>query len=136
MESCFIHSQDQWQSNLVLLTEVLLLAFALSSLSRDFLVVLLKSSKVLTGLGELTLLHTLTDVPVDEGTLGVHEVELVVNAGEDLSDGRGIGDHAHGALDAGKVATGDNSGGLVVDATLEAGRAPVDELNGALGLDG
>merc|ERR1712139_758390 len=70
--------------NLVLLTEVLLLALALGGLGGYLLVVLLESSEVLTGFGELTLLHTLTDVPVDEGTLGVHEVELVVDAGEDL----------------------------------------------------
>eukprot|EP00966_Prymnesium_polylepis_P063579 1474807-Prymnesium_polylepis.1 len=31
-------------------------------------------------LGELALLHALADVPVDEGALGVHEVELVVDA--------------------------------------------------------
>jgi len=136
LSACFTYSHSQRQSNLVLLAEVLFLAFTLGSLGRDFLIVLLESSKILTGLGELTLLHTLTDVPVDEGTLGVHEVELVVDAGEDLSDGRGIGDHAHGALDAGKVATGDNSGRLVVDAALEAGRAPINELDGALGLDG
>merc|ERR1712137_1353724 len=68
--------------------------------------------------------------------LGVHKVELVVNAGEDLGNGGGVGDHAHGALHAGKVTTGNNSGRLVVDTALEAGGAPVDELDGALGLDG
>merc|ERR1711865_899259 len=110
---------------LVLLAEVLLLAFALGGLGGDFFVVLLERSKVLAGLGELAFLHALTDVPVDEGTLGVHEAELVVDAGEDFGDGRSVGDHAHGALDAGKVATGDNGGGLVVDTALEAGGAPV-----------
>merc|ERR1719164_21007 len=120
--------------NLVLLG--LFLAVALSGLGADLLVVLLEGGKVLTGLGELPLLHTLTDVPVDEGTLGVHEVELVVDAGEDLSDGGGVGDHADGALHTGEVTTGDDGGGLVVDTALEAGGAPVDELDGALGLDG
>jgi len=38
------------------------------------------------------------DLPVDEGTLGVHEVELVVQAREDLGHSGGVGDHAHGAL--------------------------------------
>merc|ERR1712028_75071 len=47
-----------------------------------------------------------------------------------------VGDHAHGALHASKIATGDNGRGLVVNTALEAGRAPVDELNSALGLDG
>jgi hypothetical protein len=36
----------------------------------------------------------------------------------------------------GEVTTGDDGGGLVVDAALEAGGAPVDELDGALGLGG
>merc|ERR1711871_814289 len=118
---------------------VLLLAFlalTLSGLGANFLVVLLKGGKVLTGLGELAFLHALADVPVDEGTLGVHEIELVVDAGEDLGHGGGVGDHADGTLHLGQVTTGDNGGGLVVDAALEAGRAPIDELDGALGLDG
>merc|ERR1712023_308859 len=119
---------------LILLT--LLLALTLHGLGTDLLVILLKGSKVLTTLGELTLLHTLTDIPVDEGTLGVHKIELVVDAGEHLSNGGGVGDHAAGALDLGKVTTGDDGWWLVVDATLEAGWAPVDKLDGALGLDG
>ena len=73
---------------------------------------------------------------MDEGTLGVHKVELVVDTGENLGDGRGVGDHAHGALDAGEVTTRDDGGGLVVDAALEASGAPVNELDGTLGLDG
>ena len=31
-----------------------------------------------------------------EGALGVHEIELVVQPGPGLSDGRGVGQHAHG----------------------------------------
>merc|ERR1711935_1286095 len=124
------------KSELVLFSHVLFFAFALGGLGGDFFVVLLEGGKVLAGLGEFTFLHALTDVPVDESTLGVHEVELVVDAGEDFGDGGSVGDHAHGALDAGKVATEDNGGGLVVDTALEAGGAPVDELDGALGLDG
>merc|ERR1712054_254387 len=119
---------------LILLT--LLLALTLHGLGTDLLVVLLKGSKVLTTLGELTLLHTLTDVPVDEGTLRVHHVELVVDAGEHLRDSGGVGDHAASTLHLGEVTTRHNSRRLVVDAALEAGRAPVHELDGALGLDG
>jgi len=73
---------------------------------------------------------------VDEGSLGVHKIELVVDSGEDLSDGGGVGDHADGSHDLGEVTSGDNGGGLVVDTALEAGGAPVDELDGSLGLDG
>jgi len=101
----------------------------------DLLVILLEGGKVLAGLGELALLHTLTDVPVDEGTLGVHEVELVVQARPGLGDGGGVGEHADGPGDLGDITSGDDDGGLVVDANLEAGGAPVDELDGLLGLD-
>merc|ERR1712054_33379 len=114
----------------------LLLALTLHGLGTNLLVILLKGSKVLTTLGELTLLHTLTDIPVDEGTLGVHQVELVVNAGEHLGDGGGVGDHTAGTLHLGKVTTRHDGWRLVVDAALEASRAPVHELDGTLGLDG
>jgi hypothetical protein len=36
--------------------------------------------KTTTPLGELALLHTLTDEPVNEGTLRVEQVELAVEA--------------------------------------------------------
>merc|ERR1712156_1287787 len=80
--------------HLVLLIE-LLLALTLHRLGANLLVVLLQGRKVLTGLRELTLLHALTDVPVHERTLGVHQIELVVQAREHLSDSRGVRDHAH-----------------------------------------
>merc|ERR1719482_2064198 len=134
--ACTITAEPRqgWWVYLILLT--LLLALTLHGLGTDLFVILLESGKVLTTLGELTLLHTLTDVPVDEGALGVHEVELVVHAGEDLGHGGGVGDHAAGALDLGEVTTGHHGRGLVVDTALEAGGAPVDELDGTLGLDG
>merc|ERR1712023_121558 len=119
---------------LILLT--LLLALTLHGLGTNLLVILLKGSKILTTLGEFTLLHTFSEIPVDEGTLGVHQVELVVNASEDLSHGGGIGDHTASTLDLGKVTTRHNSWWLVVDTALEASWAPVDELDGTLGLDG
>ena len=59
-------------------------------LAGHFLVVTFKSGKIFTGLRELTFLHALTDVPVDKGTLGVHEVELVVETTPGLGDGRGV----------------------------------------------
>jgi len=113
-----------------------LLTLTFGGLDTDFFVVLLESSEILTGLGEFSLFHTFTDVPVDEGTLGVHKIELVVNSGEDLSDSSGVGDHADGAHNLGEITTGDNSWWLVVDTALEASGAPVDELDGSLGLDG
>jgi len=73
---------------------------------------------------------------VHEGSLGLHEIELVVDAGEHLSDGSGVGDHAAGSHDLGEVTARHHRGRLVVDAAFEAGGAPVDELDGPLRLDG
>jgi len=110
--------------------------FAFSSLDTDFFVILLKSSQIFSGFGELTFFHTLTDVPVNEGSLGVHQIELVIDSGEHFSDSSGVGDHANSSHDLGQVTTWDDSGWLVVDTSLEASWAPVDELDGSLGLDG
>ena len=111
-------------------------SLSLSSLNADFFVVLLEGGEIFSGLRELSFLHALSDVPVHEGSLGVHEIELVIDSGEDLSDGSGVGDHAHGSHDLGEVTAWHDCGWLVVDAALEAGGAPVDELDGSLGLDG
>jgi hypothetical protein len=92
--------------------------------------------KTATHLRELALLHTLTDEPVNEGALRVEQVELAVKAGPGGGDGGGVGEHAERAGDLGKVTSGDVRGGLVADTELETGRAPVDELDGTLGLDG
>ena len=53
-----------------------------------------------------------------------------------LGDGRRVAQHANGSLDLGQVAAWDDGGWLVVDADLEPGGTPVDELDGPLGLDG
>merc|ERR1712195_159340 len=120
--------------NLVLLA--LLLALTFHGLSTDLFVILLKCGKILTTLRELTLLHALSDIPVHESALGVHQIELVVNASKDLSHSGGVGDHAASTLDLGKITTRDHGRWLVVDSALEASGAPVDELDGTLGLDG
>jgi len=100
-----------------------------------FLVIPLKRSEIFASLGELTLLHTLTDVPVDEGALGVHEVEFVRESRPGLTNGGGVGQHAHGAVDGCEITVRDVLGWLVADTNLEASRAPVDELHGALRLE-
>merc|ERR1711981_914005 len=115
---------------------LIVLTLTLGGLNSDLLVVLLEGGKILSGLGEFTFLHTFTDVPMDEGSLGVHKIELMINPGEHLSDGGGVGDHAHGSHDLGEVTSGNDSGRLVVNTALETSWAPVDELDGPLGLDG
>merc|ERR1719168_377529 len=119
-----------------LIAVAFLLALALGRLDADLLVVLLERRQVLARLRELAFLHALADVPVHEGTLRIHQIELVVDAREHLSDGRGVADHAARAHHLGKIATRDNGRRLVVDAALESCRTPVDELNGPLSLDG
>jgi hypothetical protein len=103
--------------------------------STDFFVVLFEGSQIFSGFGEFSFFHTFSDVPVDEGSLGVHEIEFVVNSSKDFRDGGGVGQHAHSSLDLGQIASRDDSGGLVVDTALEASGAPVNELDGSLGLD-
>ena len=120
---------------LVFLLNVLL-PFPGSGLCADLLVIFLERSQILTGLAEFSLLHALPDVPMHEGALGVHEIELVVDATQCLGDGGGVGDHANRALNARQISTRDDSGRLVVDPALESGGAPIDELDGALRLDG
>ena len=60
----------------------------------------------------------------------------MIESGEDFCDGGGVGNHADGSHDFGEVSSGDDSGGLIVDSDFEPGGAPVDELDGSLGLDG
>lgn len=43
--------------------------------------------------------------------------------------------HLHSAVDLGEIAVGDVLGSLVADTNLETSGAPVDELDGALGLE-
>jgi len=106
-----------------------------SGVNANFFVIFLQSRQILPGLREFTLLHTLTDVPVDKGTLGVKEVELVVKATPGRRDGSCVGQHAHAARDLGKITARDVSRRLIADTKLETCRAPVDELNGTLSLD-
>ena len=109
---------------------------SLSGIDSDFFIVLLESCQVFTGLGEFTFFHALSDIPVHKGTLGVHEIKLVVQTSPSFSNGSGVGQHAHSSLHLGQISTWDRSRGLVVDANLEASGTPVHKLDGALGLDG
>ena len=91
----------------------------LDGVDTNLFVILLEGGQILTGLGEFTLLHTLSDVPVDEGPLGVHQIELVVQTGPGLGDGGRVAQHAHGTLHLGQISTGDDGWWLVVDANLK-----------------
>ena len=78
---------------------------------------------------------TTAQLVLQSSTAKVHEVELVINAREDLRDSRGVGDHAARTHDLGQVTPRHYGRWLVVDAAFEASWAPVHELNSTLGLD-
>ena len=61
-------------------------------------------------------------LPVDEGPLGVHQVELVVEPGPGLGDGRGIGKHTDSTRHLGQITAGHSRRGLIVDAHLQTER--------------
>jgi len=73
---------------------------------------------------------------MDESSLGIHEIEFMIDSGEDFSDSSGVGDHADSSHDFGEITSWDDSWWLVIDTTFESSWAPVDELDGSLGLDG
>ena len=73
---------------------------------------------------------------MNEGTFGVHKIELVVDSGEDLGDGGGVGIMHTARMYFGQVTSWNNGWWLVVDTALETSWAPVNELDGTLGLDG
>merc|ERR1712025_1077655 len=110
--------------------------FNVSTIHADLLVIFLQGSHILSSFAELSLLHTLADVPVHESPLGVHQVKLMVQPSPSFSDGGGVAEHADGSLYFGKVSSGDDGGWLIVDANLEPGGAPIHELYTALGFDG
>mmetsp|Transcript_3726 Transcript_3726/g.8492 ORF Transcript_3726/g.8492 Transcript_3726/m.8492 type:complete len:272 (+) Transcript_3726:176-991(+) len=130
-----MHSSDEARASSELVGVALLLALALCCLDANLLVVLLECGQVLARLREFAFLHAFSDIPVHKCTLRIHQVELVVDAREDLSDRCGIADHAASTHDLRQVSPWDNGRRLIVDAALEAGGAPVNELNRALGLD-
>ena len=55
---------------------------------------------------------------MNESSLGVHEIKLVVKSGPGLGDGCGVAQHAHSALNLGQIASRNHSRGLVVDTDL------------------
>jgi len=110
--------------------------FAFDGVDSDLFVVLLQSSQIFSGLREFSLFHTFTDIPVNKRSLGVHKIELVVKSSPGLSNGGGVAQHANGSLDLGQISAWNDGWWLVIDTDLETGWAPVNKLNGSLGLDG
>merc|ERR1712161_107956 len=106
-----------------------LFTFTVHGVHTNLLVVLLQSCQILTGFGEFTFLHTLSDIPVNKGTLGIHQVKFVIKTGPGLSNSSSVGQHANSPGNLGQVTTGNNSWWLVVDTDLETSGPPVNKLN-------
>merc|ERR1712176_825449 len=121
--------------HLELITIALLFALALRSLNANLFVIFFQSSQIFTGLAELALFHAFANIPMDKCSLAVHQVKLVVDAREHLSDGCRIADHAASAHHFGQISAWHHGRWLVVDATFEPSGAPVHKLDRTLCLD-
>merc|ERR1712029_1334854 len=98
-----------------LVTVAFLFTLTLGGFDADLLVVFLQRCKILTSLGELAFLHPFPDVPVYEGALGIHKIELVVDTGHNLRDGRRVADHAKRTHYLGEITARYDGWRLVVD---------------------
>merc|ERR1712061_806776 len=112
------------------------ITFSLHGVKTNFLIILFEGSQIFTGLRELTLFHTFSNIPMNKSTFGIHEVKLVIKTSPSLSNGSGIGQHADCTLNLGQITTRNNSWRLVVDTNLETSGTPIHKLDRALGLDG
>lgn len=93
--------------------------FSIHRVCANFFIIFLECSQIFPSLRELPLLHPFSNIPVNKGTFGIHQVKLVVQASPGLSNGRGIAQHADCPLDFGQVAPRNHCGGLVIDANLQ-----------------
>ena len=124
--------------------------FTVGGVGGNFFVISFQRSKILASLGKFAFLHALADVPVHESSLGVHEVELVGQRGPCLRYCGGVGqdaagevsfgqrlmnDYLHSTVDLCEVTIWHHLRRLEADANLESGWAPVDKLDGLLGLE-
>ena len=73
---------------------------------------------------------------MDESSLGIHEIEFVINSWEDFSNCSWVWDHAACSHNLGEVTSWNHSWWLIVDSAFESSWAPVDELDSSLGLNG
>ena len=92
--------------------------------------------QIFSGFTELTFFHAFTNIPVNECSLGVHEIEFVIESSLSLDDDGGVAQHANSSLDFRQITTWNGGWWLVIDTDFESGWAPVNELDGSFGFDG
>jgi len=118
-----------------LIAVTLFFTLSLGGLDANLFIILLKCSEILSRFAEFSLFHSFTNIPMDESSLGVHQIEFVIQSGEDFSNGGRVGDHADGSHDLSQITSWDNSWWLVVDSAFETSWAPIDELDCSFGFD-
>ena len=62
---------------------------------------------------------------MNESSLGVHQIEFVIESSESLGNGGRVVQHTDGALNFGQVAAGHHSRRLIIDADLRVKRYPL-----------
>merc|ERR1719317_1266923 len=97
---------------LIFISFSIILSF--SRVKANLLIILLESSKILTSFRELSLLHSLSNIPVNKSSLGIHEVKLVVQPSPGFSNSCGIGEHTDCTRNLGSVSSRHNCWWLVV----------------------
>merc|ERR1711944_234554 len=104
-----------FQRLMIKLIFISFITLSLHGIKTNFLIILFEGSQIFTGLRELTFFHTFSNIPMNESTLGIHEVKLVIKTSPSFSNGSGVGQHADGVLNLGQISTRNNSWRLVVD---------------------
>ena len=106
-----------------------LFSFSLCCLNSHLLVIFLKSCQVFSCFWKFSFLHSFTDIPMNECSFCIHEIEFVIESRKDFSNCCCVWDHATSSHNFGQVTTRDNSWRLIVDSDLETCWTPINKLN-------
>lgn len=79
---CLYSCSQIVRCELKFLSVALFLSLAFGGLNTYFFVILFKCRKIFTSFTELTFLHTLSNVPMNECAFRVHQIELMINSAE------------------------------------------------------
>src|SRR6266849_9710668 len=110
---------------------VLSLLFNIHRVKTHFFVILLKSREILPCFRELTLFHSLANIPVHESPLRVKQIEFTIQPSPRIRDGSRIGQHTNAPNHSSQIAIWDVSWWLVGDTNFETRRTPVNESDRA-----
>lgn len=101
----------------------------------SFLVVFLQTGKVFLDFIKHGFFQAIAHKPMSEGLLLQHRIELVVQSLENSWNGSWVGQHAQRSFLLSNISIREHTVGLIRYADSKASRAPIDKLNGSLGLN-